>query len=225
MKKYQWKTQTWILERQPGILYLIYYHKICLEGSRDEVQDVQLESCSTADDLNQLLRDDSLSGTVVGQGQLVNHLTWEGKYDGPNKSSLKTSMWHQVHKIQLAESKKFKLQNQYTEYFLLDHWQRIGSDFLISFRNDSWYFPWRNQQQIWIDIIWMNKDWFHSESQLIMAQSHGLNAKQSEISWSCLMGCSLCMQLPIRFCRHSGIPLSCGQQGPRWLTTAQMIIG
>lgn len=34
-----------------------------------------LQSSSSRDDLNELLGDDGLSGTVEGEGQLVNHLS------------------------------------------------------------------------------------------------------------------------------------------------------
>lgn len=36
-----------------------------------------LHSCCTRDDLDEFTRDDSLSGAVVGQGELVNHLTYK----------------------------------------------------------------------------------------------------------------------------------------------------
>lgn len=37
----------------------------------------RLHSCCTRDDLDEFTCDDSLSGAVVGQGELVNHLTYE----------------------------------------------------------------------------------------------------------------------------------------------------
>lgn len=46
-------------------------------GARDEEEgEEDSQGCSSRDDLDQLLGDDGLSGTVEGQGQLVNHLGW-----------------------------------------------------------------------------------------------------------------------------------------------------
>lgn len=44
------------------------------EGEEEGEEDSQ--GGSSGDDLDQLLGDDGLSGTVEGQGQLVNHLGW-----------------------------------------------------------------------------------------------------------------------------------------------------
>lgn len=39
------------------------------------MEETDLQSGSSGDDLNELLGDDGLSGTVEGEGQLVNHLS------------------------------------------------------------------------------------------------------------------------------------------------------
>lgn len=43
-----------------------------------------LESCGTRNDLNELSGNDSLPGSVEGNGQLVNHFTWKEKYQYAN---------------------------------------------------------------------------------------------------------------------------------------------
>ncbi len=45
------------------------------KGVREKKERRDLQSSSSRDDLNELLGDDGLSGTVEGEGQLVNHLS------------------------------------------------------------------------------------------------------------------------------------------------------
>lgn len=92
-----------------------------------------LDSSSTRNDLNQLSGNDSLSGTVVGQSQLVNHLTWKKikkelekekpfkilkscnhGYYNPNK--LDTGYIHHIH----ALGNPFKKSNDRSNYLLSD---------------------------------------------------------------------------------------------------------
>ena len=46
------------------------------DGRKTKKKRGDLQRSSSRDDLNELLGDDGLSGTVEGEGQLVNHLSW-----------------------------------------------------------------------------------------------------------------------------------------------------
>lgn len=51
-----------------------------------------LQRSSSGDDLNELLGDDGLSGTVEGEGQLVNHLSWRAT-EKPVRVTCYTLCW------------------------------------------------------------------------------------------------------------------------------------
>lgn len=51
-----------------------------------------LQSGSSRDDLDELLGDNRLSGTVEGEGQLVNHLSWNERKTSIT-SKYKTLLW------------------------------------------------------------------------------------------------------------------------------------